>query len=54
MPFENVTIQAKFELESILKNPKTGDKVLFITLILVACIGIGTFILKKKESRYNI
>ena len=54
MPFENVTIQAKFELENILKNPETGDKVLFIILILVASIGIGTFIYKKKESRYNI
>ena len=54
MPFENVTIQAKFELENILKNPETGDKVLFITLILLASIGIGTFIYKKKESRYNI
>lgn len=54
MPFENVTIQAKFELENILKNPKTGDKVLFIIFILVASIGIGTFILKKKEFRYNV
>ena len=54
MPFENVTIQAKFELESILKNPETGDKVLFITLILLASTGIGTFIYKKKESRYNV
>lgn len=54
MPFENVTIQAKFELENILKNPETGDKVLFIILILVVSIGIGTFIYKKKESRYNI
>ena len=54
MPFENVTIQAKFELENILKNPETGNKILLITLILVASIGIGTFIYKKKESRYNI
>ena len=54
MPFENVTIQAKFELESILKNPKTGDKILFIIFTLVTSIGIGTFIYKKKESRYNI
>ena len=54
MPFENVTIQAKFELESILKNPETGAKLLFIILILVASIGIGTFIYKKKESRYNV
>ena len=54
MPFENVTIQAKFELENILKNPETGAKLLFIILILVASIGIGTFIYKKKESRYNI
>jgi len=54
MPFENVTIQAKFELENILKNPETGDKVLFIILILVVSIGIRTFIYKKKESRYNI
>ena len=54
MPFENVTIQAKFELESILKNPETGNKILLITLILVASIGIGTFIYKRKESRYNI
>ena len=52
MPFENVTIQAKFELENILKNPETGNKVLFIILILVA--SIGTFIYKKKESRYNV
>ena len=48
MPFENVTIQAKFELENILKNPETGDKVLFITLILLASIGIGTLIYIKK------
>ena len=54
MPFENITIQAKFELESILKNPETGDKVLFITLILVTSIVIVTFIYKKKEFRYNI
>lgn len=54
MPFENVTIQAKFELENILKNPETGDKVLLITLILLASIGIGSFMLKKKESRYNV
>ena len=54
MPFENVTIQAKFELENILKNPETGDKVLFITLILVTSIVIVTFIYKKKEFRYNI
>ena len=54
MPFENVSIQAKFELENILKNPETGDKVLFIILILVVSIGIRTFIYKKKESRYNI
>ena len=54
MPFENVTIQAKFELENILKNPETGNKILLITLILVASIGIGTFIYKRKESRYNI
>ena len=54
MPFENITIQAKFELESILKNPKTGDKILFIIFTLVASIGIGIFIYKKKESRYNV
>ena len=54
MPFENVTIQAKFESENILKNPETGNKVLFIILILVASIGIGTLIYIKKESRYNV
>ena len=54
MPFENVTIQAIFESENILKNPETGNKVWFIILILVASIGIGTFILKKKEFRYNV
>ena len=54
MPFENVTIQAKFESENILKNPETGNKVLFIILILVASIGIRIFIYKKKESRYNV
>ena len=53
MPFENVTISAKFELESILKNPETGYQVLFIILILVTSIGIGTFIYKQKEFRYN-
>ena len=52
MPFENITIQAKFESENILKNPETGDKLLFMILILVASIGI--FIYKKKESRYNV
>ena len=54
MPFENVTIEAKFESENILKNPETGNKVLFIILILVASIGIGTLIYIKKESRYNV
>lgn len=54
MPFENVTIEAKFESENILKNPETGDKLLFMILILVASIGIGTLIYIKKESRYNV
>ena len=54
MPFENVTIQAKFIPDGILINPETGDKVLFIILTQVASIGIGTIIYIKKESRYNI
>ena len=54
MPFESITIQAKFESESILKNPETGIKILFIIFTLVTSIVIGTFIYKKKESRYNV
>jgi len=54
MPFESITIQAKFESENILKNPETGDKLLFIIFTLVTSIVIGTFIYKKKESRYNV
>ena len=52
MPFKNVTIQAKFESDSILKNPDTSDKLLIILLLLIISLFIGTIIYKKKIPKY--
>ena len=49
MPFENVTIQAKFESENILKNPETGDKILIKVLLIITFLGIGTHLYKKER-----
>ena len=38
MPFENVTIEAKWDIESILTNPKTGRLLLLFEIIIVAFI----------------
>ena len=52
MPFENVTIEAKWIQDIV--NPKTGSKILIIVLSIITSLGLGTYIYKKKESRYKI
>ena len=52
MPFENVTIEAKWGLiTDLLENPYTGNILFIMTLILVFTLGIGKVVYKKKESR---
>ncbi len=48
MPFENVTIEAKWELESLLVNPKTGRTLLFIGIIFITLLGLGKVFYKKR------
>lgn len=51
MPFENVTIEAKWELESLLVNPKTGRRIFIILGFLLAVVfAVKNVILKKKEN----
>lgn len=50
MPFENVTIEARWTL----KNPETGNIVLTLVLFIIFSMGIGLFIYKRKESRYKV
>lgn len=51
MPFENVTIQAKWELESLLVNPKTGRRIfIFLGLLLGVVFVVKNIILVKKEN----
>ena len=51
MPFENVTIEAKWEAESLLVNPKTGRKIfIFLGLLLGVVFVVKNVILKKKEN----
>ena len=57
MPFENVTIEAKWVPDSIvsipdtLKNLQTSDKLIIISLLMIAGLGIGSLVYKRKESR---
>ena len=48
----NSVIEADNNLPSILNNPKTGDKLLILLLIIVISLGLGTFIYKKKINSY--
>ena len=48
MPFENVTIEARWKFEI---NPNTGNNAIMMMLILISCIGIGIYTYKKKESK---
>ena len=51
MPFENVTIEAKWELESLLVNPKTGRRIfIFLGLLLGVVFVVKNVILVKKEN----
>ena len=50
MPFENITIEAKWEKEKILKNPETRNIILTTLLTIIASIIIGTYLYKKNES----
>ena len=46
MPFDNVTIEARWTSASIISNPKTGDVILSITFIVFFSIVTGTCINK--------
>jgi len=48
MPFENVTIQAKWESESLLVNPETGRNIVLIFAPLIVLI-MGTNIYRKRR-----
>ena len=48
----NSVIEADNNLPSILNNPKTGDKLLILLLIIVISLGLGTFIYNKKINSY--
>lgn len=48
MPFENVTIQARWVSNSIFNNPKTG-RTLFGIVLVIFILGITNFIYKKKR-----
>ena len=51
MPFENVTIEAKWELESLLVNSKTGRRIFIILgFLLVVVFAVKNVILIKKEN----
>lgn len=51
MPFENVTIEAKWESESLLVNPKTGRRIFIILgFFLTVVVAVKNVILKKKEN----
>ncbi len=51
MPFENVTIEAKWESESLLVNPKTGRRIFIILgFFLTVVVPVKNVILKKKEN----
>ena len=52
MPFENVTIQARF-IPDIIKNPDTRNTLITILILLIINIGIGSYIWNKKEFRIN-
>ena len=47
MPFENVTIEARWEAESILENPKTVSTIGIVALMITLIS--ATFILTKKK-----
>ena len=51
MPFENVTIQAKWEAESLLVNPKTGRRIFIMLGFLLAVVFVvKNILLIKKEN----
>ena len=50
MPYENVTIEAKWQSDSII-NPETGNKTITIIFIMTISLGIVVFLYKKNESR---
>ena len=57
MPFENITIEAKWEpnniidLPEIITNPKTGDKAVIITALMSLSIITGLYTYRKKLLR---
>ena len=48
MPFENVTIEAKFITDSNLKNPNTRDIVLGVLVVMIISFGILVALKKQK------
>jgi len=51
MPFENVSIEAKWEAESLLVNPKTGRRIfIFLGLLLGVVFVVKNVVLIKKEN----
>ena len=54
MPDTDVVIIPKYKKiksNDTLKNPNTGNRILSIMLLIILCLGVGTFIYKRKESR---
>lgn len=49
MPFENITIQARFKPENIITNPKTGASVLIIIVVLLS-LGLGLKVYHNKRA----
>ncbi len=61
MPDSNVVIKPIYKLvetptvdnTAVVSNPNTSDKLLVIILLLFLSLGVGIFIYKKRESKYN-
>ena len=55
MPYENVTIEAEWsksvDVLDILKNPKTGDKILVIIVLVFLSLGISLYMYNRKKSK---
>ena len=59
MPFENVTIEAKWvrepiieTMKNLIENPNTGDKLIVISvIIMLISLYVGIYLSRKKEFR---
>ena len=55
--FVNKYVSPSVEEESIgenLENPKTGDKLFIIVLLMIVSLGIGVIVYNNKESKYKV